>query len=216
MAAAKAKRAERVSQAERRSGDTRHCTLMRTAKLVGLNGEYLCIVQDVSANGVKLRLFHGFPPERHLFLELSNGAQYAIERRWTEGQRAGFQFAAPIDVDEFIREPNPHGRRPVRLRFNRSGVLAAGDERSHAVLADLSCQGACVEAGSQFAVGRMVRLEIDGMSSRLGHVCWRRDFTHGIVFQEALSPQDLARYAHEAQPFAPDDGGLSDQQALCA
>jgi hypothetical protein len=200
---------------ERRSGDTRHCALMRTAKLVGLTGEYLCIVQDVSANGVKVRLFHAFPPETHLFLELANGMQFAIERRWMDGPVAGFRFAAPIDVGDFIRETSLWGKRPVRLRMNGPGELIAGGERSHVMLVNLSRQGACIEAGSQFAVGRVVRLAIHGIPPRVGHVCWRRGYAHGVVFQEAFAPQDLARFALDLQPFS-GHAGEGDEQALCA
>ena len=199
---------------ERRNGEARHCALMRVAKLVGLAGECLCIVQDVSANGVKVRLFQAFPPETHLFLELANGMQFAVERRWMDGPVAGFRFAAPIDVGEFIREPSLWSKRPVRLRMHGPGELIAGGERSHVMLVDLSRQGACVEAGSQFAVGRVVRLAIHGIPPRVGHICWRRGYAHGVVFQEAFTPQELACFALELQPFAV-DGDLGNQ-ALCA
>ncbi|MDD3800385.1 MAG: PilZ domain-containing protein [Novosphingobium sp.] len=210
----------RSARPERRSG-ARHCALMRTAKLLSLSGEYLCIVHDVSASGTKLRLFHEFPADTHMFLELSNGAQYAVERRWADGGYAGFQFAAEVDVDEFIREPNPHGRRPIRLRFNRPATVRAGGDAGHAMLVDLSHEGACIETGRQFAVGQLVRLDIEGIPSRLGHVCWRRDFAHGVVFQDAFTLRDLALHAHAAQPYLPEAPHVArpdaaGKQALCA
>ena len=43
---------------------------MRTAKLVVDGREYLCVLRDASATGVKLRLFHPMPAGDAIALEL--------------------------------------------------------------------------------------------------------------------------------------------------
>lgn len=187
---------------EERRTDPRFSLVMRTAKLLCESGEYVCTVRDISAGGTKLGLFHDLPPDTHLFLELANGDRYAMERRWHCGDRAGFRFASPIDVNEFIDEPSRYSRRPLRLRVHKPALVTVDDRDSRAMLVNLSQQGACIEAGRKLAVGERFRLDIYGLPLRFGQVCWRRKYTHGLVFQQGFRLDEFARHLYALQPFA--------------
>ena len=39
----------------------RFTLLIRTAKLLSSSGEYLCVIRDVSSEGIKVRTFHQLP-----------------------------------------------------------------------------------------------------------------------------------------------------------
>jgi hypothetical protein len=189
-----------ASVAERREG-ARQRLMLRSAKLRCRSGEYLCVIHDVSEAGVKLRLFHAHPPDRHLFLELANGELYAMERRWIDGAFGGYRFSAPIELDEFVHETSRYRRRPVRLRIGRPVAVSAAGESTPAVLVNLSQHGACIDTGRQIAVRAPLRIEIPGSAGRFAHVCWRKDRRHGIVFQEALAAGDFASLALRLQPY---------------
>ena len=75
-----AAQAQGLPPQDRRGGGARQRLMLRTAKLRCRSGEYACVVHDVSESGVKLRLFHDHPPEAHMFVELANGALFAVER----------------------------------------------------------------------------------------------------------------------------------------
>lgn len=179
----------------------RFSLVMRTAKLLCESGEYACVVRDISATGTKLRLFHEAPPDTHLYLELANGRRYAMERVWLDGDHAGFRFSSTIEVSEFVEETSLYSRRPMRLRLNLSSLVTADGKDWHSVLVNLSQQGACIEAGGELPVGQQVRLEVAGLPLRFGHVCWRKNFSHGLVFQQAFRLDELARYALDLQPY---------------
>lgn len=181
----------------------RFSLVMRTAKLLCESGEYACVVRDISKTGVKLRLFHDVPPDSHLFLELANGNRYAMERMWHDGDHAGFRFASPILVDEFVEETSPHARRPLRLRIQRPALVTADGRDCRAVLVNISQQGACIEASGELALRQQVRLEVAGLPLRFGHVCWRRKHAHGLVFQQSFRFDELARHVFALQPFEP-------------
>jgi hypothetical protein len=182
----------------------RFSLVMRTAKLLCETGEYVCVVRDISATGTRLRLFHAIPPDSHLYLELANGQRYAMERMWQDGDHAGFRFASPIAVAEFVEETSPHPRRPLRLRLQRSCLATADGRDWRAMLVNMSQQGACIEASGEIPVGQQLRLEVPGIPLRFGHVCWRKKHAHGLVFQQSFRLDELARYALELQPFAPE------------
>ena len=194
---------------DRRAGASRQRLLMRVAKLICKSGEYPCVMLDVSETGTKLRLFQARPPEPFMMIELSNGAIYPVERRWTKDGTAGFRFTNPVDVADFINDASPHQRRPVRLRTRHAVEFIAGGERGHAMMINLSARGACIEAGRQLPVGSMVKVEIDGRSERYAHVCWRKDYRHGLAFQEDMALADLARLALDLQPFQTPAAGLA-------
>lgn len=179
----------------------RFSLVMRTAKLLCETGEYVCIVRDISATGTKLRLFHAIPPDSHLYLELANGRRYAMERVWQDGDHAGYRFASPIVVSDFVEETSTYRRRPLRFGLQRTCLVTAGDRDVSAMLLNISQQGAGIEASREIAVGQQVRLEAPGLPLRFGHVCWRKDYAHGLVFQQSLRLDELARRLFELQPY---------------
>jgi len=185
---------------DRRQG-TRHRLTMRVAKLRCRNGEYACIVHDVSETGAKLRLFHAHPPEDHMYLELASGELYAMERRWIDGDFAGYRFSSSIDTGVFVRESGALPRRPIRLRIAHPVRFVAAGEMGHAYTVNLSAHGACIEAGRQIPLGSALRLEIADSAPRTASVCWREEFRHGLAFQQALRLDELARLALVLQPF---------------
>ena len=177
---------------EDQRGAKRLTLLLRSAKLVCTAGEFVCIVHDVSATGVRLRVFHPLPDQGELALVQGNGAVHFLDRVWQKGEFAGFRFAVPVDVAEFVSEPSPWPRRPVRINLERPAlILAQGGVNTAAVL-NLSAQGAAIVTERYLAVGQRVRLEAQGMPSRMGCVKWRALPRYGLVFDQTMSLPDFA------------------------
>lgn len=192
---------------ERRTSP-RQRLLLRVAKLRCQSGEYLCVIHDVSETGVRVRLFNAHPPDRHLFLELADGELYAIERRWMKGIFAGYVFSCRVEIDEFLnkgRKPD----RPVRLRIAHPVRIGVAGDCGRAELVNLSQHGACIEADREIPLRAPLRIELPGAAPRLAHICWRRNYRHGLVFQQALPLEELARLALELQPY-----GIETMQAV--
>lgn len=189
------------SHAERRADPRFALGMLRTAKLLCESGEYVCVVRDISATGCKVRLFHEPPPDTHLFLELGNGERFAMERMWQDGGHAGFRFSSEIDVDEFIEEPSPYPRRPVRLRIERPAAVKVKGAERQVMLVNLSQHGARIETATPLAVCERLRLDVPGLPPRIGNVRWRKGFAHGLVFQQAFRLDEFARHAFDLQPY---------------
>jgi hypothetical protein len=181
----------------------RFSLIIRSAKLVSESGEYLCVVRDISATGCKLRLFHAPPPEKHVFLELANGDRYAVERMWAADGHAGYRIAQAIDVNDFVVEPSPYPKRPIRLRLERMGRVIAGMSISPATLRDLSQKGGRIDAHCHLAVDQQVRLEVEGLRQVYAKVRWRRQNTYGLVFDTTFRLDELACLAFQLQPPQP-------------
>lgn len=177
----------------------RFSLLIRTAKLVCESGEFLSVIRDVSVTGVRLKLFHRLPADRHLALELANGEVYFVEKVWERDGHAGFRFAAPIDVHAFIAEVSPFPRRQVRLRMRIDAAIAAQGLSADALLRDLSQRGAGIETGRQLAIGQPVKLEVEGLPKIMAKVAWRTGKLCGLAFEQVFTLDELARLAAALQ-----------------
>lgn len=184
----------------------RFSLIIRSAKLVSESGEYLCVVRDISATGARLRMFHEPPPERHVFLELSNGDRHVMERVWVADGHAGFRIAQPIDVNAFLVEPSPFPKRPIRLRIQRPAVLTVAGTRHSATLIDLSQKGARITADCHLAVSQQITLDIPEIGAIPAKVRWRGKNGYGLVLEQTFRLDELASFAFDLQ-HADDSAG---------
>ena len=178
----------------------RFALLIRTAKLVGATGEYLCVVRDISASGVRLQLFHPVPSSS-LKLELSSGATYAVVKVWEEGENAGFRFVDHVDVRAFMQEPSRHARRPIRLRLRVPVQLHTQGGTRLATLQDLSRYGARVRSTRPFEIDERLELELPGLPPIPATIAWRSGLSCGLTLRRGFTFEDLAQLAVKLQPI---------------
>ena len=181
--------------------DQRVSMMLRMAKLVTDCGEYVCVIRDVSATGLRLQLFHDLPGHSPLWLELSNGERHGLETVWQSEAQAGFRFLAQVDLNCFIEEPAPWPRRPLRLKLRRPALVMANGLQSPATVLDLSQNGARIETLGYFTRSQWLQIEIEGLSRRHASVRWHRGSAHGLMFEQALRLDELAHFAVMAQPL---------------
>ena len=179
----------------------RFTLLIRSAKLLCDRGEYLCIIRDVSATGVRLRTFHPLPAVKTFTLELSSGERFDLERVWEGGDHAGFRFAGSIDVKDFIIEASPYPKRALRLRIEFPAQLEVDGQSAEAMVRDLSREGARIETALPLAIRQKVRISAKGFPALEGNVAWRSAGAYGLVFQQVFTFDELARLAARLQPI---------------
>lgn len=178
--------------ADQRS-DNRVSLLLRAGKLIAEQGEFLCIVRDVSAGGIKVRLLHDLPRVNRLELELANGESYPLELVWQNEGHAGFRFLdRPIDLVTVVDEPSRFPKRGIRLRLEMPVEIRLGEELHCAKLCDLSQHGAQIEIEPGLAIGQRVSLRAEGFAELESRVRWRRRGAHGLVFQRSFRLDELA------------------------
>lgn len=171
----------------------RFTLMLRVAKLVSSQGEYPCVIRDVSATGLRIRLFHQLPAEKHLVLILGNGDSYFIENVWNNEAEAGFQFSARIDVAAFMAESSRYPKRQVRLAVDLPATLAMREFASPVVIRDLSQHGARIESERELFLGQHVRLKAQHLPQMFASVRWKTGLNYGVVFQNGFKLDELAR-----------------------
>ena len=183
----------------------RFTLLLRAGKLRTAEGEFLCVLRDVSERGLKVRLFHQISQDELCELELSGGETFRVVLIWRHGDHAGFRFAdGPIAVDRLIEEAGSFPKRSIRLRLHRPApiLLAVDGLTLPAQLCDISQHGAALTLERRLALGCPVRIEGAQLPVLHARVRWRRGNLHWLVFQEGFRFDALAELVVRIQPGA--------------
>jgi len=173
--------------------------LIRAAKLVSPDGEFLCIVRDASETGVSVRLFHPLPPDGELVLEMPNGDRHPLERVWEEAGRAGFRFREATDLARIVEGPSQFDRRSLRVGLDVPCDLVLAGRRIPAKIRNLSQHGALVSTPERLSLIQRVKLQASGMPEIAGKVRWRRGENYGLSFEDTFQFSELASLAFELQ-----------------
>lgn len=177
----------------------RFTLLIRAAKLISSLGEFVCVIRDVSATGISVKLFHKLPQGAELDLELQCGEVYRIKLVWEREGEAGFEFVEQIDVEQFVSEVGRFPKRGLRLNIEISTTLVTPSARCPATIKNLSQQGARFESEAMFALDQNLRIESNRMGEFYAKVRWRRDTEYGVVFDDVMTLGDFARMAARLQ-----------------
>lgn len=173
--------------------------LIRAAKLVSAQGEFVCVIRDVSETGVSVRLFHALPGCASFALHMPAGAAYEISPVWQRDNEAGFSFDASVEVARLVNESTEYPKRGLRLGLCFPVTLNLLAGKFEAVVENLSQQGARLTCDRMLAIDQAVRLQMPDMGGKLREVRakirWRRDNSYGVVFDDTFALGDFARLA---------------------
>jgi hypothetical protein len=181
----------------------RFTLLIRAAKLVSAQGEFVCVIRDVSETGVSVRLFHALPSCQQYELHMPGGAVYAISRVWNRANEAGFTFDAVVDVEQLINESGDYPKRGLRLGLCFPVQVGTLGQSFESLVENLSQQGARLECDRLLAIDQAVRLALpdpSGVTREVrAKVRWRRERHYGVVFDDTFTLGDFARLAARLQ-----------------
>lgn len=177
----------------------RYTSLIRAAKLVSSQGEFVCVIRDVSRLGIGLRLFHNLPIGDALALELQNGDSYELHKVRDMGREASFTFARPVCVDQLIRDSGSYPRRQLRLGIAMPLSIQTISGSSEAISENISQQGCRIECEDRFAIDQNVRLSGEGFPEVRAKVRWRKENSFGLVFENTFTLGEFAVLAARLQ-----------------
>jgi hypothetical protein len=177
----------------------RFTLLIRAAKLVSAQGEFVCVIRDVSETGVSVRLFHALPACKDFALHMPAGAIYEVSSVWQRDNEAGFTFAQSVEVQKLVNESGEYPKRGLRLGLCFPVTLTTLTGSFEAVVENLSQQGARITCNSLLAIDQTVRITAPGLTQKprelRAKVRWRRDQQYGLVFDDTFTLGEFARLA---------------------
>lgn len=188
---------------QRRAGE-RHLSLLRVGMLDVAGRRELCLVRNVSAGGMMIRVYSDIDEGERAVVELKQGEPIAGVVRWAENGCIGVYFDAPIDVIGLISTSleGPRPRMP-RIAIDRKAWLRVkGEAPIRARVRDISQGGARVEASGLLPAGAHVVVSIEGLAPQSGVVRWNEDGVYGLTFNSILALPDLVAWLQASEPPA--------------
>ncbi len=178
----------------------RFTLLIRPAKLLVGPCQIVCVIRDLSATGISVRLFEDVTWRGLIQLELQTGDRYTLEHVWHRGAEAGFRFLDPVAVEDVIAQNSFYPKRDLRFDIDLPARLRMLTGSVEAQLNNISRQGGLMSCDTPLALNQPLRIESDRLPDIEARVRWRREGVYGLVFDTTFSLAALADAVRATQP----------------
>jgi hypothetical protein len=183
-----------------RRHDERHMTLLRVGSLMVDDRRELCLIRNISAGGMLIRVYSVIPEGTRVSIELKQGEPVLGTVLWAKDELVGVTFDAPIDILSLITTP-PDSPRPRMPRLEVQCIAWVRDgavvHRTRAV--NVSQGGLRVEAPNGLPVSAQVTVTLPGLPPEQGVVRWNDGDSCGITFNRVLALPQLVAWVGEQQ-----------------
>jgi hypothetical protein len=193
---AKVKAEAEVSPHERRRS-IRQTTVMQLAKIRLASGqEELCLLRDVSPEGVKAEIYIRIDEGACVQIELRTGHRIDGRIAWSEGKMVGVAFDEPTLMTVMLAHCSFDDRlgklRPPRLRVDLRGVLKVGVQEKVVRIGNISQAGLQIAAPEPLHVTPACTIALPGLAPRAAMIRWCREGQAGLML---VTPLDFATFA---------------------
>lgn len=182
---------------DRREGE-RHMTLFRVGSIKVSGRRELCLIKNISAGGMMIRLYSDLEQGARLSVELKSGHPVEGSVSWVKGNNAGVEFDEKIDVVGLLAtsEDGPRPRMP-RVEIDAPVTLYVDGTPYRAYANDISQGGVKVALDTNLPIDCDVVVNLPGLAPEAGVVRWTRRGEAGIVFNRLMPLSGLVTWLQE-------------------
>lgn len=182
---------------ERRDGE-RHLTLFRVGSITIGDRRELCLIKNISAGGMMIRLYCTIAEATPVTVELKSGQPVSGKIGWTRDNHAGIAFDQPIDVIDILSTSmdGPRPRMP-RIETNCFATLRDGANALRVRTCDISQGGLKIRCETTVAPGTDIIVSLPGLEPQPGIACWNDNGFIGITFNRLLPLGDLVTWLQD-------------------
>lgn len=182
---------------DRRDGE-RHMTLYRVGSILVEDRRELCLIKNISAGGMMVRLYCSVAEGTPVTIELKSGQPISGRVSWVREQNAGVAFDQPIDVIDVLSSTmdGPRPRMP-RIEANTHANLRDGANLLRVKVCDISQGGVKIECQTILHQGSDIIITLPGLEPQPGIICWQENGFTGINFNRLLPLNELVAWLQE-------------------
>jgi len=179
------------SPANRREGD-RHLTLYRVGSIVIGDRRELCLIKNISAGGMMIRVYCEIARDTRVSVELKSGHPIEGAVSWVHDSSVGISFDAPVDVIDLL-SASMEGQRPrmPRIEVDCFASVRDGANVLRMRARDISQGGLKLESTTSLTPGSDVVVALPGLAPQACVVRWNDDGFTGITFNRLLPLPEL-------------------------
>lgn len=182
---------------DRRDGQ-RHMTLYRVGSILVEDRRELCLIKNISAGGMMIRLYCSIAEGAPITVELKSGQPIRGRISWTRDQNAGIAFDEPIDVIDVLSASmdGPRPRMP-RIEVETFATLREGANVFRVRVCDISQGGVKISCEAVLAQGADVVVGLPGLDPQPGIACWSHGAFTGITFNRLVPLGELVAWLQQ-------------------
>lgn len=179
---------------DRRDGQ-RHMTLYRVGSVQVAERRELCLIKNISAGGMMVRLYCTLAEGTPVIVELKSGQPISGQISWTRDHNAGICFDRPVDVIDILSTSmeGPRPRMP-RIEVGCHATLREGANVIRVKACDISQGGLKIRTDTQLQPGAELVVSLPGLESQRGIACWCDEGFAGITFNRLLPLGELVEW----------------------
>jgi hypothetical protein len=183
-----------AADADRREGQ-RHMTLYRVGSILVEDRRELCLIKNISAGGMMIRLYCNIAEETPVTVELKSGQPVSGRISWTRDHHAGITFDQPIDVIDILSASmdGPRPRMP-RIETSSYATLRDGANVLRVQACDISQGGLKIRCETVVTPGSDIIVSLPGLEPQPGIACWNDHGYIGITFNRLLPLGELVAW----------------------
>ena len=181
---------------DRRDGQ-RHMTLYRVGSILIEDRRELCLIKNISAGGMMIRLYCSIAEGTPVTVELKSGQPISGRIGWTSDQNAGIAFDQAIDVIDILSSSmdGPRPRMP-RIEIESFATLRDGANVLRVRVCDISQGGVKIACDAILPQGADVVIGLPGLDAQRGIACWSEGGFAGIAFNRLIPLAELVAWLH--------------------
>jgi hypothetical protein len=187
---------------ERRS-NPRQRMVLRVGLLEAPGRTSFCLVKNISAAGVQVKLYGQFESGCELSLTVGDETPLPGRVKWVHEQLAGIEFHAPLTPSCLLRvtqKLSQHRRRSSPRAYLAAHVLLTSNGRTAwGQLRDISTTGARIRTRKPIGRDSTVLLGVPGMPPLKGFVRWSDEDEIGVSFAAPIPVEIIAGWVGERE-----------------
>jgi hypothetical protein len=186
-----------ATDSDRREGQ-RLMTLYRVGSILVENRRELCLIKNISAGGMMIRLYCSIAEGTPVTVELKSGQPVNGRIGWTRDHHAGIAFDQSIDVIDILSTSmdGPRPRMP-RVETNCHATLRDGANVLRVQACDISQGGLKIRCETIVAPGSDIVISLPGLEPQRGIACWSEGGYIGITFNRLLPLVELVAWLQD-------------------
>lgn len=183
-----------AADTDRRDGH-RLMTLYRVGSILIGERRELCLIKNISAGGMMIRLYCPIAEGTPVTVELKSGQPVSGRIGWTRDQNAGISFDSPIDVIDILSTSmeGPRPRMP-RIETDCLATLRDGATVLRVRARDISQGGVKLACETAVPEGADVVITLPGLEPQQGIACWNDGGFIGVAFNRLIPLGELVSW----------------------
>lgn len=177
-----------------RRGGERHLTLFRVGAILLGERRELCLIRNISAGGMMLRIYAQVEVGQPIEIELKNGIPITGKVSWVSDSQVGVEFDTPIDVLEILSHDEGSRPRMPRIETGVQLVVREGASTYRLRACDISQGGVKVELTANLSPNAEVVISLPGLPPQPGMVRWVSGGFAGLSFNRPLALPELVSW----------------------